>query len=150
MPVLSAGSFLDPARTTTRAEALDVREWVVKSQNAEQRAAAVRKIGVERVCAELGARVVDRQGEYELLMLYIGDERRRPYLKMRNPSVGIYHIEGVPVGTATVEAALHARKPPRLREMPVRADGAAWYQQGDVCIWPTSARAIQPRPTMLT
>jgi hypothetical protein len=93
----------------TPAERLDPRD-VLKDTNAEIRRERVRKIGIERVCAALGAKVLDQQGEmYELLSLDLGDNRTRPYLKMRNPSIGVFHIEGVHPDCRTVEAALKWR-----------------------------------------
>jgi len=92
---------------TTAGADLDPQTWILKQTNAEIRREAVRKIGIERVCERLGATVIDRQGEmYELLELDLGDQRRRPYLKMRNPSIGVFHIEGVHPDCRTVEAAL--------------------------------------------
>lgn len=90
----------------TPAALLDPR-LVLVERNAQVRAEIVRKVGVERVCASLGARAVDRSGDYELLLLDLQDGRRRPFLKMRNPSVpGVYHVEGVPPGCRTVREAL--------------------------------------------
>ena len=91
-----------------KAERLDPL-LITKEKNAEVRREIVRKIGIERVCAKLNAKCVDKQGEYELLMLELGDGRNRPYLKMLNPSIGVYHIEGVHPDCATVEAALNWR-----------------------------------------
>jgi len=84
-------------------------QLVVKETNAEIRREIVRKIGIERVISGLNAKVIDKEGDYELLTIDLGDKRERPYLKMINPSIGVYHIEGVPPGTATVKAALAFR-----------------------------------------
>jgi len=78
----------------TPAEQLDPT-LILKEKNAEVRREIVRKIGVERVCQKLGAKVIDKEGDYELLNLDLGENRIRPYLKMKNPSIGVYHIEGV-------------------------------------------------------
>ncbi|MCA1816016.1 MAG: hypothetical protein LC746_06340, partial [Acidobacteria bacterium] len=79
---------------TTPAARLDPR-LILSERNAEVRREIIRKIGIERVCAELNARCVDAQGDYELLLLDLQDGRVRPFLKMRNPSApGVYHIEG--------------------------------------------------------
>ena len=91
----------------TSAEKLDPK-LILKEQNAEVRREIVRKIGVERVCKSLNAKVIDRQDNYELLNLDLGD-RFRPYLKMKNPSIGVYHIEGVHPDCDTVEKALNWR-----------------------------------------
>jgi len=74
--------------------------------NAEIRREIVRKIGIERVCDELNAYTKDTYGDYELLLLDIGDRRQRPYLKMKNPSLGVYVIEGVHPQCNTVLQAL--------------------------------------------
>jgi hypothetical protein len=95
---------------TTPGADLNPETWILKQGNAEVRREAVRKIGIERVCQQLGAKVIDRQGDvYELLELSLRDHRRRPYLKMRNPSIGVFHIEGVHPDCRTVEAALQWR-----------------------------------------
>lgn len=44
--------------------------------------------------------------EYELITIDIGDDRFRPYLRMKNPSTGDLHIEGVHPDCKTVEDAL--------------------------------------------
>jgi hypothetical protein len=89
----------------TPAHQLDPK-LVHKVRNVEVRRELVRKVGVERVVTELGAVRVDREGDYELLLLDLGDGRRRPFLKMRNPSVGVFHVEGVHPDCRTVREAL--------------------------------------------
>ena len=79
---------------------------MLREQNAQVRREIVRKIGIERICRELAATCLDRQGDYELLLLDLQDGRMRPYLKMKNPSVGVYHIEGVAPECRTVAEAL--------------------------------------------
>lgn len=100
----------------TPAEQLDPRS-ILTERNAEVRREIVRKIGIERICYMLHAKVVDRKGNYELLLLELNDGRTRPYLKMKNPSIGVYHIEGVPLGIQTVEQALSWRN--QCEEEPV-------------------------------
>jgi hypothetical protein len=79
---------------------------ILKEHNAEVRREIIRKIGIERVCEKLGAQVIDSAADYELLILDLGDKVRRPFLKMKNPSIGVYHIEGVAPEITTVEEAL--------------------------------------------
>lgn len=86
-------------------ERLDPR-WLVSIANAQIRREFVRKVGIERICHSLGAQCIDRRGEYELLFLDLGDGRRRPYLKMLNPSSGTWHMEGVHPSCTTVLEAL--------------------------------------------
>ena len=90
---------------------------VLTEGNVEIRREIVRKVGVERLCEGLNARVVDARGDYELLDLDLRDGRRRPYLKMKNPSIGEYHIEGVPPDCRSVPEALAWRN--RTNERPV-------------------------------
>jgi hypothetical protein len=82
---------------------------ILTETNAEVRREIVRKVGIERIISELGAEVIDKKDDYELLMLNLGDGRRRPYLKMKNPSLMIYHIEGVSPECKTVNDALKFR-----------------------------------------
>jgi hypothetical protein len=86
-------------------------DLITKTRNAEVRRELVRKIGIERVLSELGATTLDKSqdGIYELVTLDLGDGRSRPYLKMLNPSIGTWHIEGVEPRTTTVAAALRYR-----------------------------------------
>jgi len=94
----------------TSADQLDVREWcTTKQPNAEIRREAVRKVGIETVIMRLGATVSDKRGDYELLLFDIGDGRKRPHLKMKNPSIGVFHVEGVHPDCKTVEQALNWR-----------------------------------------
>jgi hypothetical protein len=101
---------------TTPADQLDVN-LILTTKNAEVRREIVRKIGIERVCDKLKARVIDTQGDYSLLLLDLQDGRKRPYLKMLNPSIGTYHIEGVPPDCDTVEKAITWRN--QTSEKPV-------------------------------
>ncbi|MCZ6632324.1 MAG: hypothetical protein O7G87_02900, partial [bacterium] len=105
-----AGWFLNGVRVPqeiaeTPGDQLDP-QLVLTERNAEIRREIVRKVGAERLCEALDARVVDAWGDYELLELDLRDNRRRPYLKMKNPSIGVYHIEGVPPVCRTVQEAL--------------------------------------------
>lgn len=89
---------------------------ILTEKNAEVRREIVRKIGIERVIKELGADIIDRDNitignnvyEYELLCIKINDNNQY-YLKMINPSIGIYHIEGVHPSCRTVRGALEWR-----------------------------------------
>lgn len=99
------GVAVDEALVMTPAEKLDP-VILLKEKNAEVRREIVRKIGIERVVAKLGAEVVDKADGYELLLLDLKDGRKREFLKMKNPSIGVFHIEGVPPGTKTVKEAL--------------------------------------------
>ena len=88
---------------------------ILKESNVEIRRELVRKIGIERVCIELDAQCIDKEEDYELLMLDLQDGRRRPYLKMLNPSIGTWHIEGVHPDCQTVSQAISWRNGADIR-----------------------------------
>lgn len=92
---------------------------ILKENNAEVRREIVRKIGPEKICVDLDAKCIDKtdDGVYELLELNLGDGRSRPYLKMINPSIGTYHIEGVHPDCKTVRESLNWRN--QSQEIPV-------------------------------
>jgi len=123
---------------------------LLAEKNAEIRREIVRKIGMERIMLKLGAKSLDKKGDYELLEFDIGDGRKRPYLKMRNPSIHTWHVEGVPLETKTVAEALTFRKPEAQKKIPLAENGEEWYQQGDVVIWPEGAKFLRPNPTIIT
>jgi len=101
----------------TPADKLDAG-LVTKETNADIRREIVRKIGVDRVYQKLGGKTLDKQGDvYELITLNLGDNRIRPYLKMKNPSIGVYHLEGVSPNCITVSQALEFRN--GTKEKPV-------------------------------
>jgi hypothetical protein len=102
------GVIVDESIVMTPAEKLDPM-LMLKETNAEIRREIVRKVGIERIIQKIGSEVIDRQGDYELLLLDLKDGRKREYLKMKNPSIGVWHVEGVPPGTKTVKEALTFR-----------------------------------------
>ncbi|MFH0825644.1 MAG: hypothetical protein V2B18_23050 [Pseudomonadota bacterium] len=90
---------------TTPGDQLDC-SWVLRTTYPPARRDIVQKIGLERVCRELSARITDRRDNYELLELQLHDGWRRPFLRMRNPSTGEFHVEGVHPDCDSVPAAL--------------------------------------------
>lgn len=100
---------------------------VLTEKNAEIRREIIRKIGMTRIIEELGAKSIDTMegrakeyskrfgkhydNEYELLNFDCIDGRYRPFLKIVNSSIGIYHIEGVHPDCQTVDQALGFRNP---------------------------------------
>ena len=103
----------------TPAEKMDPK-IILSTTNAEVRREIVRKIGIERVIVKLGAKSLDKSadGVYEMLDINLGDGRVRPYLKMRNPSINTWHVEGVHPDCRTVAAALQWRN--QSAEAPVQ------------------------------
>lgn len=79
---------------------------LLTTSNAEVKREIVRKIGVDRIYSTLGGETLDTWKDYDLVLLNLGDGRKRPYLKMKNPSIGVFHIEGVHPDCKTVKDAL--------------------------------------------
>lgn len=101
------GVEMEESHVMTSAENLDVKE-IVNEKNIEVRRELIRKIGMERFIQKTGAKVLDRKGDYELLSVRLSDEvPDARYLKMKNPSIGVYHVEGVEGNT--VQEALNFR-----------------------------------------
>ena len=88
---------------------------MLEIENAEVRREFVRKVGIERIYYKLGGECLDKVGDYELVVLDIGDDRKRPYLKMLNPSIDTWHLEGVHPDCKTVESALNWRNQSELK-----------------------------------
>ena len=122
---------------------------ILQERNAQIRRVMVERLGVERVCQLCNAKVISAQGTYELLSLDLNDGRRRPYLKMRNPSIGVYHLEGVHPDCTTVQEALNWRN--GLTEEQIdEINGTEWQQQGDVILRPAGATTYKSQPAQLT
>jgi len=89
---------------------------IKKIRNAQVRAEFVKKVGIEVIVHKLGV-AVDKQGDYELLLLDFGFKNRDgsarlvPYLKMLNPSVPeLWHVEGVHPLCRTIQDAIMFRR----------------------------------------
>jgi hypothetical protein len=83
---------------------------VLAEQHADVRRELIRMVGVERMLAKLPHKRLDKCGDYELFSINLGngvtDAR---YLKMSNPSVSAWHIEGVSPECDTIEKSLNWR-----------------------------------------
>jgi hypothetical protein len=94
---------------TTPAERLDCRA-ILTEPNADIRRELIRKVGIERMVSVLPTKKLDKLGDYVLLSIDLGggatDAR---FLKMLNPSIGVWHLEGVPQECDTVEKSLNWR-----------------------------------------
>lgn len=85
-------------------------EMVMKETNVEIRRELLRKVGIERILNDLPHKVLDTVGNYELYSLDLSDELKNcKYLKMTNPSVGCFHLEGIEPSVNTVAEALKWR-----------------------------------------
>lgn len=141
------GTLVPDYLVTTSAADLSA-DLVLKEQNSQVRYEIVKKIGIERVVSDLKAECVEgsNYGVYELLLLDLQDGRKRPFLKMLNPSTFEYHVEGVHPDCKTIQQALNWRNGDRVWS----ADGAEWQQQGDVLMFPLGATSFKPYPSILT
>jgi hypothetical protein len=103
------GIRMKPEYVLTPANKLDATVCL-KEENVEQRRELIRKIGVERMLSQLPHKVLDKRDDYEVLRIdfpgLIEDTR---YLKMVNPSIGVFHLEGVERICNTVEQAINWR-----------------------------------------
>jgi len=85
-------------------------ETVMKEINVEIRRELLRKVGIERLLNDLPHKILDNVGDYQLYSLDLSDELKNcKYLKMVNPSVGCFHLEGIDPSINTVEEALKWR-----------------------------------------
>jgi hypothetical protein len=99
----------------TAFDKIDCSEFA-KIDNAEVRREFVRKVGIERIASKMGARSMDKQGNYDLLEIDLGGRTGKwPCLKMLNPSIGVWHLEFVDKACRTVEQALTWRNGTELR-----------------------------------
>ena len=115
---------------------------ILKTRNAEIRREIIRRIGIERICYDLKAKIIDRQGDYELVLLDLRDGQHRPFLKMHNPSVPeIWHLEGIHPAIKTVQDALNYRR--YGDDMFIGVLLLSWTEQRELALHPESAK-IKP------
>jgi hypothetical protein len=85
-------------------------ETILKESNAEVRRELIRKVGIEKMLTSLPHKLLEKRGNYELYSLNLSDEvKDARYLKMTNPSIGVFHLEGVAPEISTIDAALNWR-----------------------------------------
>lgn len=103
------GIRMKPDYIETPAERL-APETVLAEPNADIRRELIRKVGIERMLAKLPHKVLHRRDNYEVLSIRLSDEvRDARYLKMLNPSISVFHMEGIPAECDTVEKSLNWR-----------------------------------------
>ncbi len=103
------GVFVPEEVAVTPARSLDP-SLIMRERNVEVRREIVRKIGIERILQKMGGKILDSWNGYELIALNIPDMHIKPvYLKMRNPSIGTFHLEGIPPRITTCRDALSWR-----------------------------------------
>ena len=136
----------------TPAGQLDSKK-IIALRNADQRRVAIQKVGAEKLCYDLNAKILDtaRDGMYELLLCEF-DGRKWPYLKMRNPSLStadneVWHVEGVGANVRTVQDAMIYRiNGDGQRNYKFDNCGSDWWIHGDVIIVPRGAKTLKQWP----
>jgi hypothetical protein len=134
----------------TRSEEIDPTK-IIEIDNAEVRREFVRKVGIDRICYKLNAKCLNKVGDYEILELIIKDRKYR-YLKMLNPSIETWHVEGIPIEIDSVEKANNWRiEDEQIRNLPIdNLNGSDYYQQGDVLLCSEKAQSRKANPIILT
>ena len=95
-------------RSTTRRS--QYAPIIFKETNVEIRRELIRKVGLEQVFEQMPHKLLDTQDNYELYSIDLSEEvKDARYLKMTNPSIQVFHIEGVAPEIATVKDALKWR-----------------------------------------
>ncbi len=81
---------------------------ILAIRNVDLRREMIRKKGIEQLLDGLFHRVLDTQGNYALYSVMLGNsiDSACNFLKMLNPSIGVWHMEGVPNNIRTVRDAL--------------------------------------------
>lgn len=105
---------LIPSWIITTPKSQITKEMILQEKNADFRRYLIERIGIERYLNILGeCDIIDSYessvgGKYELIKVNINDEETT-YLKMKNQSEFVYHVEGVPNEIKTVKQALMFR-----------------------------------------
>lgn len=103
------GVRMDQKWAETPAEKINPSE-ALAIKNAEVRREMIRKVGIDRMLSGLKHRILEKRDKYELLSIQLSDEvQDARYLKMINPSIGVFHVEGVAPECSTIEKALNWR-----------------------------------------
>jgi hypothetical protein len=105
----------------TKSDALKAEDLKRKElENVDVRREFIRKIGIDRLCEH--GKVLDSWGNYELIDMktVLSLDGPAPYLKMKNPSVDLYHLEGVHENCKTVHHALAWRNGMESYKEPIK------------------------------
>ena len=82
-------------------------EVIMKETNVEIRRELIRKVGIERVMEQMPHKLLDKRDNYELYEIELTPEiKNAKYLKMKNPSISTFHLEGVAPEITTIKEAL--------------------------------------------
>ena len=80
---------------------------ILAETNVEIRRELLRKVGIGKLLSSLPRAMIDKKDDYELYSVDLSDTLRgAKFLKMFNPSIKTFHVEGVDVKVKTVSKAL--------------------------------------------
>jgi len=83
---------------------------IMREENVDIRRELIRKVGIETMLKALPHEVLDKRDDYELLRIdFPGLVEDARYLKMLNPSIGVWHLEGADRACKTVQEAINWR-----------------------------------------
>lgn len=83
---------------------------ILKETNVEIRRELIRKVGIEMLLNNLPHKLLEKSGNYELYSIELSPEiKDARYLKMLNPSVDCFHMEGIDPSISTISDALKWR-----------------------------------------
>jgi len=103
------GVVMSKEYVLTPSNKLDAKT-IMSETNVEVRRELIRKIGIETLMNNLPHKLLDMRGNYELYSIELSPEiKDAKFLKMINPSIGVYHVEGVAPEIKTVSEALKWR-----------------------------------------
>src|SRR5262249_17258117 len=108
------GVEVEPWMAEWRPDEMDAR-MVLQIKNVDQRRECIRRMGMERIIAQLEPKILDTErrevgGEYRLLAVDMNYGEPWRFLQMVNQSTGAVHIEAVPRECCTVRQALNWRR----------------------------------------
>lgn len=83
-------------------------KMILGLKNGTVRKDAIEEFGIDRFIEALDPEIIDEYYDYQLLLIKIS-RRKCEFLKMKNPSTGEVHFEGVEPGIRTVEEAINWR-----------------------------------------
>lgn len=93
----------------TPASQIDPQD-ILKETNVEIRRELLRKVGIERIMDSLPHTLIEKRDNYELYSIDLSNDLKNcKYLKMVNPSIGCFHLEGLDPTIRTIEEALKWR-----------------------------------------
>ena len=103
------GVTMDKQYVLAKAEDISSQD-VLRETNIEVRRELLRKVEIERLLNDLPHKLLEKRGNYELFSISLSEEiKDARYLKMLNPSINVFHLEGVAPNISTIDAALDWR-----------------------------------------